>query len=70
MSSYAAIGALAGCTEKQIQVLSLLERGYSLRQTAYAMDLHFTTVQGHRDSALKRIMEWKDDIATDEGDAA
>lgn len=59
---------ISGCTPRQVEVISLLEAGYSLRDTALIIGISHPTVQEHRDKALRQIRAYEETL--EESDAA
>lgn len=45
------------CTPRQLDVLTLHNRGFSLRMIAAYLDLDHTTVRGHLRAARRRIAQ-------------
>lgn len=51
----AAVEELSPLTEKQREVLVLALKGFSLKETARRMDIHYNTVTAHR-SAIVQVL--------------
>ena len=63
--TYSRRAMIAGCTPRQVEVIRLLEAGYSLRDTALIIGISHPTVQEHRDKALRQIRAHEETLESD-----